>query len=131
MSSRRPAIATTTAIASNSGPAMYPSNATVTAISAEIAASADQICRTTPVTPGRPRSTIASSAAASAAAIKAATTRSTASEAHSSGTTPTAVSNAIAARLPVRGNRISAPAMASTAAIPEAPASQRSFRESR
>ena len=52
---------------------------------------------------------MASSAAASAAAISAATTRSTASATHSTGTTPAAVSRAIATRFLVRGNRISAP----------------------
>ena len=37
----------------------------------------------------------------------------------------------MATRFPVRGNRISAPTIANTAAIPHAPASQRSSRESK
>src|SRR6266566_4040726 len=91
MAPRRPAIATTTAIASSTGPAMYPSNATVTAISADIAESAHQIGRTAPVTPGRPASASARNAAASVAVSDAATTRSTASDTHHTGTTPAAV----------------------------------------
>jgi hypothetical protein len=100
----------------------------VTAMRADTADSADQIWRTAPPTPGSwsPTSTIASRAADRAAAIIAATTRSTASATHSTGSTPAAVSRAIATRFPVRGRRTSAPTMASSAAMPLAPASHRS-----
>ena len=54
MSSRRPATATTTAIASRTGPATWPSKATVTAISAETADNTDQIRRARAGDPGQP-----------------------------------------------------------------------------
>ena len=105
--SRRPAMATTAAIASSTGMATSPSNATVTAIRADTAEVADQICRTVLETPGSrsPTSTIARSAAARPAAINAATAGASATDAHSTGSTPAAVSNAIAALLTVDGSK--------------------------
>ena len=81
--------------------ATSPSKATVTAIRADTAEVADQICRTILETPGSrsPTSTIASSAAARPAAINAATAGASAADAHNTGSTPAAVSNAIAARV--------------------------------
>ncbi len=128
-SSRRPATAMTAAIASSRGAATSPSKATVTAITADTAEAADQICRTVLATPGSrsPTSTTARSAAARPAAINAATVGGSAADAHSTGSTPAVVSSAITTLLPVDGSRISAPAMARTAAIPQAPASQASL----
>src|SRR4051812_22939078 len=88
--------ATASAMASSTGPATGPSNATVTAARAATADDAAQICPT-----GRamanlrpPTTAVASNTAASAAAMGAATIRSTATETNTTGSVPTDVSNA-------------------------------------
>ncbi|SHU33462.1 Uncharacterised protein [Mycobacteroides abscessus subsp. abscessus] len=125
MASRRPATATTTDIASNTAPPVLPPKATSTATSAQTAATADQIRRTTPATPGSrlPASTTARNRAATAAMIDAAISGPTTAETNSTGNAPPAVAKPSNERLDVVGNRSTAPPTASTAAAAQAPAS--------